>query len=250
VTPLAVPPVIGHRGARSTAPENTLAGIRQAARDGATWVEFDVKLTADGYAILMHDDTLERTTTGQGPVRQMALHDIRQLDAGYRFAPEWRGEKVPTLSEALQLLAELGMGFNLEVKPCPGREAETARAAVADVEACWPTTRPAPLFSSFKPASLQAVREAAPGLALAYLADELAADWRTEVGRFGCRAVNLNWRRLTRAHVAEVKSAGYALLVWTVNEPPRACELLSWGADGIITDCPAAVLGAIQAQAR
>src|SRR4051812_46107573 len=128
----SVPKIIGHRGAKATAPENTLAGIRQAAREGATWVEFDVKLTADGYAILMHDETLERTTSGQGPVRRMALQDIRQLDAGMRFGPQWRGEKVPTLSEALQLLAELNMGFNLEVKPCPGREAETARAAVAD----------------------------------------------------------------------------------------------------------------------
>jgi glycerophosphoryl diester phosphodiesterase len=241
VTKLAVPQIIGHRGARSTAPENTLAGIRQAAREGASWVEFDVKLTADGYAILMHDDTLDRTTSGQGPVRHMALHDIRQLDAGIRFGPKWQGEKVPTLSEALQLLAELGMGFNLEVKPCPGREAETARAAVADVEACWPNTRPAPLFSSFKSLSLEAVREASPDASLAYLADELSPEWRTMVDRHGCRTVNLNWRRLTRAQVSEVKATGYALLVWTVNEPPRARELLSWGADGIITDCPAAI---------
>jgi glycerophosphoryl diester phosphodiesterase len=176
----------------------------------------------------------------------MALQDIRQLDAGIRFGAEWRGEKVPTLCEALQLLAELGMGFNLEVKPCPGREAETARAAVADVEACWSSARPAPLFSSFKPASLQAVRDADPGLALAYLADELPAGWRAEVERFGCRALNLNWRRLTRAQIAEVTAAGYALLVWTVNEPPRAREFLAWGADGIITDCPAAILEAVK----
>jgi glycerophosphoryl diester phosphodiesterase len=244
VTKLAVPKIIGHRGARATAPENTLAGIRQAAREGATWVEFDVKLTADGYAILMHDDTLDRTTSGQGPVRQMALQDIRQLDAGIRFGPEWQGEKVPTLTEALQLLAELKMGFNLEVKPCPGREAETARAALADVEACWSGTHPTPLFSSFKPAALRAVREASAAASLAYLADELPADWRREVEHFGCRAVNLNWRHLTTAHVAEVKQAGYLLLAWTVNEPSRARELLAWGADGIITDCPGK-LGAV-----
>jgi glycerophosphoryl diester phosphodiesterase len=244
MTKLNVPQIIGHRGAKSTAPENTLAGIRQAAREGATWVEFDVKLTADGYAILMHDETLDRTTNGQGPVRQMALHDIRQLDAGIRFAPEWRGEKVPTLSEALHLLAELGMGFNLEVKPCPGREAETARAAVADVEACWPGTRPLPLFSSFKPVALQALREASPGAALAYLAGELPPEWRAETERFGCRAVNLSWKHLTRSQVAEIKAAGYLLLVWTVNEPQRAREFLAWGADGIITDCPGKLIPA------
>src|SRR3954470_20329365 len=176
---LSIPRIIGHRGAKATAPENTLAGIRQAHREGASWVEFDVKLTADGVAILMHDEALDRTTSGKGAVRAASLADIRRLDAGIRFGASWTGEKVPTLVEALQLLAELGMGFNLEVKPCPGREVDTARAAVADVEACWPATRPAPLYSSFKAAALQAVRDAAPAAALAYLADKLQTGWRT-----------------------------------------------------------------------
>lgn len=242
-SPLALPRLIGHRGARNSAPENTLAGIRQGRREGATWVEFDVKLTADGHAILMHDETLDRTTDGRGPVRAMTLADIRRLDAGIRFGPAWRGERVPTLAETLMLLAELDMGFNLEIKPCPGREAETARVALAEVAKHWPAQRPLPVISCFKTEALDVAREVAPDLARGYLVEELPPGWQAEAGRLDCRTVHVSWNKLTRSQVDAVKAAGYRLAVWTVNEPDRAKELLSWGVDSIITDCPA-VLGA------
>src|SRR3954470_3019433 len=230
---LSIPRIIGHRGAKATAPENTLAGIRQAHREGASWVEFDVKLTADGIAILMHGETLDRTTSGKGAVRAASLADIRRLDAGIRFGASWTGEKVPTLVEALQLLAELGMGFNLEVKPCPGREVETARAAIADLQAHWPPDATPPLISSFKPASLIAAREAAPQIALGLIADELPANWRLEMERLGCRTAHLDWRKLKPEHVQAVKAAGYPVLVWTVNELARGREILAWGAESL-----------------
>jgi len=238
-----IPRVIGHRGARATAPENTLAGIRQAHREGAAWVEFDVKLTADGACILMHDETLDRTTDGHGPVAAATLDEIRRLDAGGRFGPAWRGEKVPTLGEVLAVLAELDMGFNLEIKPCPGREAETARAAVGEVVRAWPAGRPAPIISSFKAAALEAARDAAEGLARGYLVEDLPADWRAHVQRLDCSAVHIGWRKLTRVQVEAVKTEGLPLLVWTVNEVSRARELLAWGADAVITDCPALLTG-------
>jgi glycerophosphoryl diester phosphodiesterase len=239
-----IPRIIGHRGAKASAPENTLAGIRQARREGASWVEFDVKLTQDGHAILMHDDTLERTTDGAGPVAAATLADIRRLDAGVRFGPAWQGERVPTLSEALAVMAELEMGFNLEIKPCPGRAAETARAAMAALAAHWPAERPAPIVSSFNRDALAAARAAAArGPTFGYLVDELPLAWADEVIRLGCASVHVGWRKLTRPQVAAVKDAGYALIVWTVNEPPRARELLGWGADAIISDCPAALAG-------
>jgi glycerophosphoryl diester phosphodiesterase len=242
---LSVPRIIGHRGARATSPENTLAGIRQARREGATWVEFDVKLTGDGHAILMHDVTVDRTTDGRGEVRRMSLAEIRKLDAGIKKAPGWRGEKVPTLVEALALLAELDMGFNLELKPCPGREAETAKVALADLAAHWPEDRPLPVISSFKLASLAAAREIAPHLPLGYLAEALPADWTSQVARLGCRTVHPCWHGLTRAHIAAAKAGGYPLLVWTVNDPARARELVAWGVDSLITDAPSAIAAAL-----
>lgn len=240
---LSLPRIIGHRGAAATAPENTLAGIRQAKREGAGWVEFDVKLSADGHAILMHDDTLDRTTTGTGPVRAATLDQIQALDAGVRFGAAWAGEKVPTLAEALALLSELGMGFNLEIKPCPGREEETARTAMAEVLRGWPPGGPAPVISSFSAAALAAAKLAAPALVRGYLVKRLPPTWRSEVERLGCSVVHLGWRGLARAEVQAVKAAGLPLVVWTVNERPRAEELLRWGADSLISDCPARLAG-------
>ena len=234
----AIPRIIGHRGAKASAPENTLAGIRQAKREGAHWVEFDVKLTADGHAILMHDETVDRTTDGRGAVAGMSLDQVRALDAGVRFGAAWRGERVPTLVEALALLAELDMGFNLEIKPCPGREAETAEAAVEIVRRRWSVKRPLPVISSFKEVSLTAARDHAPDLPRGYLVDELPDHWADDVQRLGCRSVHVGWRKLTRPQAAAVRSAGYALVVWTVNERPRARELFAWGADAVISDCP------------
>ena len=97
-------PVIGHRGAAKRAPENTLAGLRRAHELGAAWVEFDVMLSGDGVPILIHDETLERTTDGHGAVPDHGLAAIRELDAGAWFAPAYAGERVPTLEEAIDLL--------------------------------------------------------------------------------------------------------------------------------------------------
>ena len=127
-----LPGVIGHRGAAAYAPENTLEGIREAANRGARWVEFDAKLTSDGVVILMHDDTLDRTTNGHGPVAQASYREIGLLDAGASFGAAWRGTRVPRLADALALLVELDMQANIEIKPCAGREIETARV-VAEV---------------------------------------------------------------------------------------------------------------------
>jgi glycerophosphoryl diester phosphodiesterase len=242
---LSVPRIIGHRGARATSPENTLAGIRQAKREGADWVEFDVKLTSDGHAILMHDTTVDRTTDGRGEVRLMSLAEIGKLDAGIKKGPGWRGEKVPTLAEALALMAELDMGFNLEIKACPGREAETAKIALADVARHWPQERPVPVISSFKREALMAAREAAPHLPLGYLAEKLPADWMAEMTRLGCRTVHPCWNGLTRLQIADARAAGYPVLVWTVNDPARARELMAWGVDSLITDSPSAIATAI-----
>ncbi|TMC79062.1 MAG: hypothetical protein E6J09_02970 [Chloroflexi bacterium] len=87
--------VVGHRGATARAPENTIASLSRGVLDGADEVEFDVQRTKDGVAVLMHDDTLDRTTSGRGPLRERTLSEVRDLDAGSHFAPEFSGERVP-----------------------------------------------------------------------------------------------------------------------------------------------------------
>jgi len=235
------PRIVGHRGAKAVTPENTLAAFRRAHADGASWVEFDAKLTRDGHVIVMHDETLERTTSGKGNVADRTLAELQALDAGSWFAPQFKGERIPTLVESMALFMELGMGFNIEVKPCPGREAETARACCDLIDRHWPRTAPVPVLSSFKRESLEAARTHAPHIPRGYLAEELGKTWRADVEALGCIAVHPGWKRLTRQQVRDIKEAGLKALVWTVNEPERARELVGWGVDSIITDDPANV---------
>jgi len=231
-----LPSLLGHRGARDEAPENTLAGFTRAAELGARWVEFDVKLTGDDRLILMHDDTLERTTSGSGAVADTSWETISALDAGAWFDARFAGERVPLLSEALLRLGELGLGANIEIKPCPGREAESGRAVAREVAASWPTQLPPPVLSSFEADSLAAARDEAPDLSRGFLVGDLPQDWAERMAALECATLHVGQRALTREQVAEVKAAGVPLMAWTINEVSRARELWSWGVDAIATD--------------
>lgn len=243
---LDIPPIVGHRGAKASSPENTLPAIEEAHAQGATWVEFDAKLTKDGVPILMHDETLDRCTDGKGNVADHTLAQIRALDAGAWFGPRFKGTKVPTLEEAMALMAKLGMGFNIEIKPCPGREAETARVSCALVERLWPKSAPVPIVSSFKAKSLEAAKTDFARLPRGYLAEELTGDWLGAVKALDCATIHPGFRKLTQAQVRAAKDAGYPVLVWTVNEAPKARELVSWGVDALITDSPGAIGEAVK----
>ncbi|MHA1599411.1 MAG: glycerophosphodiester phosphodiesterase family protein, partial [Alphaproteobacteria bacterium] len=135
---LALPRVMGHRGAAALAPENTLAGMSRAAATGVSWVEFDVMLTGDQVPVLFHDDSLKRITGCRAAMADTPYDVVRTLDAGAWFGPEFAGERIPTLETTLALVRKLGMRANIEIKPTPGRARETAAAAVEVIERCWP----------------------------------------------------------------------------------------------------------------
>ncbi|TAH34400.1 MAG: glycerophosphodiester phosphodiesterase [Planctomycetota bacterium] len=235
---LSLPRVVGHRGAARRAPENTLAGLRKARELGCTWVEFDVKLTADRQLILMHDDTLDRTTNGRGPVAQTALAEIRELDAGAWFDPSFLGERVPTFEQAVSLLAELDLGANIEIKPCPGRERETARAVAAATRALWPSHLPEPILSSFSIASLAAANSEAPELLRGLLVVTPMPDWRKQLRDLDCIGLHAAHDKLTPDVAQAVKREGFLLMAFTVNDLPRARTLWSWGVDSVHSDAP------------
>jgi glycerophosphoryl diester phosphodiesterase len=246
--------VIGHRGAAASAPENTLAGVRQAFREGARWIEFDTKLTADGMPVIFHDDRLDRVTSGHGPVAERRLDELRTLDAGSWFEPRFHGEGIPTLEEMLSLLASLGMGANIEVKPCPGRSVETARRTMSVARACWPTTAPIPVVSSFDLVALAEARDAAPDWPMALLADG-ADGWAVDslvakAKALGCQGIHLDDRLADEACLATCKAEGFATGVWTVNAVDRAHALWEWGVDAIISDRPGALLKAAPGQSN
>ncbi len=228
---LQLPKVIGHRGAAAYAPENTLASFREARRRGATWVETDVVLTSDGVPILMHDDSLKRTTGIGRLVAETPRADLPH--------------DVPTFEEAIACWGELGLGCNVEIKPSAGREAETARVVVETLRRCWPAHLPQPLLSSFKDASLAAAYQAAPEFVRALLIGRLADDWRQRAEAVAAAAINTDGKRLTAVRAVEIRRAGYALGVYTIDDGDVARALVGMGADCIITDAPDVILAAL-----
>ncbi|WP_404382530.1 glycerophosphodiester phosphodiesterase [Caenispirillum salinarum] len=245
--PFPLPSVIAHRGASAVAPENTLAAFRRAADEGAAWIECDVKLTADGRPVVIHDDTLERTTDGGGAVADAPLDTIGALDAGGWFDPAFRGEPVPTLEETLDLLAELGLGANIEIKPCKGRERETAEVVAALVAA---QGRDVPvLFSSFSHESLAAARDTAPSVPRGLLVWELPGDWQKLAETLDVVAIHADHATLKPDQVADVHSAGYRVLAYTVNDEATARVLVEAGVNAIITDAPGRIRSALDGEA-
>jgi glycerophosphoryl diester phosphodiesterase len=235
---LRLPAVIGHRGAAERAPENTLGGIRRAAELGATWVEVDVMLTSDGVPILHHDYNYARTCAYAADVAEISSVAVAQLDAGSWFGFEWEGEPVPLLEEAMELFAELQLGVNLELKPTPGRAAETAEAALDLITRGWPDSLPPPLISSFTRECLEVARDYAPELARGRLWETLPDDWVADAAQLEVVSVHL-WRQgLSRAQVQAVQGEGYQLAVYTVNQREEAQRLIEWGVDCLITDVP------------
>lgn len=234
--------MIGHRGAAARAPENTLAGLRRAGALGCRWVEFDVRLTGDGELVLLHDERLERTTSGRGRARALPLAAIRRHDAGGWFAPAFAGERVPTLPEAIAVLAELGLGANVEIKAARGRGAATGAAAADLLSRRWPGELPAPLISSFLPEALMAARDHAPAIARGLLVGAVPRDWRSRADRLGCATINADHRRLRPAIVAEIRNSGYSVLAYTVNDAARTRALFAWGVASVFSDVPDLVL--------
>jgi glycerophosphoryl diester phosphodiesterase len=238
--------VIGHRGAAARAPENTLASLREAHRLGCAWVEFDVMLSRDMVPVLIHDETVDRTTDRKERVPDLTYEELRRLDAGVRFAARFRGERVPHLEEALDLCLGLGLSANVEVKPAAGFERETGRVVAETLLRRWPAGGPRLLVSSFERPSLEAALGAAPEIPRGLLAEELPADWEAAMLALRCATLNLGWRRLRPGILRELAGRGVPVLLYTVNEPWRARDLLAEGAAAVFTDAPDAVLAAVE----
>jgi glycerophosphoryl diester phosphodiesterase len=192
--------------------------------------------------ILMHDDTLERTTDGRGPVAAATFERIARLDAGARFGVAFAGEPVPTLAAALELLVALGMAANVEIKPCKGREAETGAAVARTLLDHWPRHGPPVLVSSFARAALTTARATAPGLPLGLLVTRIPRAWATTLQAFGCTTLHPWYLPARLATVRSLARAGVPLLLYTVNQPTRAHRLLNAGARAIITDAPERIM--------
>ncbi len=234
--PWPYPGIIAHRGGGKLAPENTLAGLRKARQLGFAGVEFDVMLAADAIPILMHDETLERTTSGSGAIAATPYRDMLKLDAGSWFSREHAGEPVPSFDSAGRLCRELGLWADVEIKPAKGYEAETGRAAALAARELWRGAPVQPLLCSFQPASLAAAKEAAPELPRGALTSGIPPEWEQWMQKLGCVSLHCDYRLLLPQQARAVRDAGYWLLCYTVDDPEIVRVLFDWGVDAVITD--------------
>ncbi len=232
----ALPPVIGHRGAAGSAPENTLAGFRRAAALGLSWIECDLRLSADGAPVLLHDASLERTTNGRGLLAQRCARELAALDAGSWFDARCAGEPLPTLAAALACWRELGLAANLELKTEDG-SAEALVGAVADVLAAAQFPRPL-LISSFEPEALAAARARLPALPRALLVETVSESALARARSFDCCSIHAAAESLLPQQVAAARARGFAVLAYTVNEPAAAQRLWAQGVAAVFSDFP------------
>ena len=230
------PRLFAHRCGGALAPENTLAGLRVAARLGVSGVEFDVMLSADGTPVLIHDETWERTTDGAGRVADTYDDHLARLDAGARFGTAFAGECVPTLEMAARLCRELELAVNVEIKPAAGHDVLTGRIVAAASARLWSGAEVPPLLSSFSEPALRAAREAAPCLPRGLLFGAIPDDWRERMARLDCLSMHCDSGANSLCQLGAIAAEGVPIVCYTVNDQDEARRLLAAGVVAVITD--------------
>ena len=222
----------GHRGASGHAPENTLAAIRLAMEMGAQMSEIDVQQTADDRLVLLHDDGLERTTSGAGFLWQKNLQELQGLDAGSWYGAQFAAEPLPTLEEAMAL-AHGKIKLNIEVK-LHGHERDIAPLVVAAIrrenfqEEC--------LVTSFGHAVADEIKRLAPELRVGYIFGP--REFHESVFTGAAEVLSVNHYLISPEFMQKARAHGKQVHVWTVNERPLMRRMLDFNVDAIITNYP------------
>jgi glycerophosphoryl diester phosphodiesterase len=238
---IPAPIVIGHRGDKLYAPENTLSSIKQAAEKGADAVEFDVKLTEDRYVIVLHDQTVDRTTNGSGNVSKLSLEAIRRFDAGIKFPGQFPNEKIPTLEEVFEAFGNK-LYMNIELTNYKTPLDGLVTKVVELVKKYGMENRV--LFSSFFPPDLQRAGALLPGTPRALLTiPGRLGYWGRAIGwRGNYDALNPHFTDLNAGLVNSVHAARKRVNVWTVTAESDIKKMIGLDVDGIITGDPALTL--------
>ena len=222
------PLLIGHRGARGLAPENTLLALDVGIAAGCTWLEFDVQLHPSGALFLLHDLTLERTTNGRGLASTCDWHTLHTLDAG-------QGQHVPTLDEALDLIDQR-VSVNIELKTWDGTAAAVAECLKTRLAEGWPASRF--MVSSFHLPELHEFKQLLPQVPVAVLLCGVPLDWAACASELQAIALNQSAEFVDARLLADAKARGLAVNVYTVNDADEYTRLAAMGVDGVFTDVP------------
>jgi glycerophosphoryl diester phosphodiesterase len=234
------PIVVGHRGAGGLAPENTLAAFQVAADLGIDGVEFDVQLTKDGHPIVFHDDEVQRVTDGTGQVADLTLGELKTLDAGAKFAPRFRGERVPSLRDALDFLRGTDLLLFIELK-APWRYPGIEEAVVSLIREFELVEHA--LVSTFHHPALYTLHHLAPEIALA----ELWFDRLPRDDEIAFNIIDALDSLCTPEQIARLHRRGVTVTAWTVNDLDTARDLMDAGIDGLTTDYPDRLLALFKA---
>lgn len=240
------PKLIGHRGVAAYAPENTLAGIHAAADMGLEWVRLDVKITQDGIAVLFADETLTRTTGAGGAVADTPYSAMAELDAGSWFGDSFINERVPTLEDALDTVHSRGLYPVLVLRPCPGREIDTAEAALDAATRIWPEDEAPPTIVSASHVSLETCRDILTEWPRGLLIEEKSETWPEVCDYLDITSLHVADSNLSRDDIEEYVESQLPLICHVVNDARRALELLRFGVDSVVTDQPDVVRESIE----
>lgn len=242
------PVIIGHRGYRADYPENTLVSFSAAITAGADMIELDVALSKDRKVVVLHDDTLNRTTSGFGPVHQSTLHELKQLDAGSWFDPRFAGESLPTLDEVLTLAGGKTL-INVEIKSsawesgfpkdAPG---DTIERQVVDLIIRHDLLNRT-LVSSFHPGFLENIVNMPVHPEIAFITDRNIPRNTLELcRRIGVFSWHPHYKSLEQRYIETAHSQGILIFPYTVNSVEDMRMLVKMGVDGVITDDPGAAI--------
>jgi len=233
---------IAHRGASGYAPENTLAAYRRAVAQGVTFIETDLHLTRDAHFIAVHDETVDRTTNGQGAVHQMTLAELRRLDAGSWFASEFMSERIPTLEEILEFAKKNDVVFYLELKPNGFWGGE--HALISALRGASEIARS--VIISFDPAILASLRKIEPTLMTGLLYDGSVDKPFEKALEIGARQLVVRGDLVTPNLLQQARKQDLQVVCWTVNSPAHMRMLVAAGVDGIMSDYPDRLLAALK----
>ena len=226
--------VIAHRGASGHAPENTLAAFKRAVALGANFIETDLQLSRDARFVAIHDDTVNRTTNGQGKVHDLTLADLRRLDAGSWFGSEFTGERIPTREEILEFSKRHDAVFYLELKPTGSWGGE--HALISALRQTGEIART--IVISFDAGILEALRRIEPTLMTGLLFEGQFDRPLERAVEIGARQLAVRGDLVTPALLAQAHNKDLQVVCWTVNQPAHMRMLIEAGVDGIMSDYP------------
>lgn len=232
------PRFVAHRAAGKLAPENTMAAFRACPTYGFQAIETDAVLSKDKVLMLFHDKTFGRTVKNPGNVSDYTAKELQAMDAGSWFSEKYAGEPIATMEEAVKFCQANNLWMNIEIKPIPGFETETATAVCEAVRDLFKDVERSkwPLLSSFQIKSLEEALRCAPDIERGLLLEGIPENWLELAQRLQVKTIHPDWESTTEEFIKTAHAHHYGVMCYTVDDKALAAKLFGWGTDAICTN--------------